>query len=138
MAIGWLSVLQLVPWGDVISNAPKIADGAKKLWSSAAKRPPGADVSTASEHSRLLPQAQAQAIAELASQLARAQVGLEALQGQMLVSSELIKALADQNTELVRCVEIQRVTTRWLSVSTGVLALAIAVGWVLTLYKFPT
>jgi hypothetical protein len=32
MAIGWLAVLQLVPWSDVISNAPKIAEGAKKLW----------------------------------------------------------------------------------------------------------
>ena len=31
MAIPWLTVLQAVPWGDVIRNAPKVADGAKKL-----------------------------------------------------------------------------------------------------------
>ena len=31
MAIAWLTVLKMVPWGEVINNAPKVADGAKKL-----------------------------------------------------------------------------------------------------------
>lgn len=30
MAIGWLAVLQMVPWSDVINNAPKVAEGAEK------------------------------------------------------------------------------------------------------------
>ena len=38
--IGWLAVLQLVPWSDVIKNAPKAADGAKKLWQSVRKKAP--------------------------------------------------------------------------------------------------
>ena len=29
MAIGWLTILKTVPWTEVISNAPKVADGAK-------------------------------------------------------------------------------------------------------------
>ena len=41
MAISWLSVLQAVPWSDVISNAPKVAEGARKLWKSVGPR--GAD-----------------------------------------------------------------------------------------------
>ena len=133
MAIGWLSVLQLVPWGDVISNAPKIADGAKKLWGTVAKKPPGMDFPAAGEQPRLLPQAQA--IAMLESQLAQAQLALDALHAQMLASSELIKALADQNTQLVKCAETQRIRTRWLSVVTGVLALAVAASWVLLLAR---
>ncbi|MDP3225514.1 MAG: hypothetical protein Q8M96_20455, partial [Rubrivivax sp.] len=34
MAIGWMTVLKLVPWGDVIKNAPAVAEGARKLWDS--------------------------------------------------------------------------------------------------------
>ena len=34
MPVPWLAVLQSVPWSDVIKNAPKVADGARKLWSS--------------------------------------------------------------------------------------------------------
>jgi hypothetical protein len=40
MAIPWLSVIKLVPWGEVISNAPKVAEGAKKLWSAVSREPP--------------------------------------------------------------------------------------------------
>ena len=136
MAIGWLSVLQLVPWGDVISNAPKIVDGAKKLLKTVAKKPPDADLPAAGGQPQLSPQAQA--IAVLESQLALAQLALDALHGQMLASSELIKALADQNTQLVKCAETQRIRTRWLFVATGVLALALAVGLVMAFSKFPT
>ena len=39
MAIGWLSVLKSVPWEEVISNAPKVAEGAKKLWKSVSHKP---------------------------------------------------------------------------------------------------
>ena len=38
MAAGWVTVLQMVPWGEVIKNAPKVADGAVKLWSSVTKK----------------------------------------------------------------------------------------------------
>ena len=46
MAIGWMTVLNLVPWGEVIKNAPAVADGAKKLWDNVGKKsaPEGGDV----------------------------------------------------------------------------------------------
>ena len=37
MAIPWLTLLKVVPWSDVIANAPKVADGARKLWNRAHK-----------------------------------------------------------------------------------------------------
>ena len=43
MGISWLSVLQAVPWTEVISNAPKVAEGARKLWKSAGNRGAPAD-----------------------------------------------------------------------------------------------
>jgi len=50
MAIGWLTVLKMVPWGDVIENAPKVATGAKKLWQNVGKKPvAAAPVSPAGE-----------------------------------------------------------------------------------------
>ena len=39
MAIGWLTALKAIPWTDVISTAPVVVDGAKKLWHSVGKRP---------------------------------------------------------------------------------------------------
>ena len=32
MAIPWLTVLQAVPWSDVLAQAPKVVDAAGKLW----------------------------------------------------------------------------------------------------------
>ena len=32
MAINWMTLLAAVPWTEVIKNAPKVADSAKKLW----------------------------------------------------------------------------------------------------------
>ena len=107
MAIGWLSVLQMVPWGDVISNAPKVAEGAKKLWKSVGKKPP--------------------------STQAAADAALAELHEQMLASSELIKALAEQNAQLVQRVEAHRIRVRWLSVATLVLAIVAISSLVLTL-----
>ncbi len=31
MAAGWVTVLQMVPWGEVIKNAPKVADGGQAV-----------------------------------------------------------------------------------------------------------
>ena len=38
MPISWLTVLKAVPWGDVISNAPVVVDGARKLWNNVGRK----------------------------------------------------------------------------------------------------
>ncbi|MCB4361464.1 hypothetical protein [Quatrionicoccus australiensis] len=95
MAIGWLSILKAVPWTDVVSNAPKVADGAKKLWETVARKkaPTGTSASATSDTSS--PAGQEARIAELAGELDR-------LQQEMLASSQLLKTLAEQNAQLVR------------------------------------
>ena len=125
----WLSVLKVVPWGEVITNAPKVADGAKKLWS-AVKRTPPADAAIAGSTdtpTAVVPSADAEAIAALQAQVGGAERAIAALHEQMLASSELIKALAEQNTELIRRVEAMRLRGRWLvgaTVAIGVAAFA--------------
>lgn len=135
MPVGWLSVLKVVPWGEVITNAPKVADGARRLWSTVKKSPPPESPEVATtDVSSAGPSAEAEAIAALQGQLGSAERAIVALREQMLASSELIKALAEQNTELIRRVEAMRVRSLWLIGATaaiGIAALA-ALGLALT------
>jgi hypothetical protein len=131
MAIPWLSVIKLVPWGEVISNAPKVAEGAKKLWSAVSREPPAFNVADAG--AQPAPASEAQSIASLQAQLTAAEAAISDLHKQMLESSQLIKALADQNTQLIRRVEVNRIRVLWLAGATIILAVVVAISLVVTL-----
>lgn len=130
MAVGWMSVLKMVPWSDVISNAPKVADGAKKLWSTVARK-----TGTATEaeppatpaHTQDLPAAEL--LARLQAQLTRQEQGLSELHQQMVSSAALIQTLAEQNAQLVQRVEANRLRVRWLSLAVALLALGLGLLW---------
>ncbi|NMG74405.1 hypothetical protein [Aromatoleum diolicum] len=126
MAIGWLTVLQSVPWADVISNAPKVAEGAKKLWNTVAKKSSPPEVSDASTQPAV--SAESRTIAALEARAIALEASVADLHGQMLASSELIKALAEQNAQLVQRIETNRVRVLWLSAVTAALALAVVFG----------
>jgi len=118
MAVPWLTVLQNVPWSDVIKNAPKVADGARKLWSTVAKKPqddsPGEPAVSTPDLT---------AVAALQSRCASMEAAIADLHAQMLASSELIKALADQNAQLIQRIESNRV--RWLWLAAGVATMGV-------------
>ena len=125
MAIGWLAVLQLVPWADVIRNAPKVADEAKKLWSAVKKKPEATKSPSTNVHSAHLPEEQS--FASLQAQITALEATASDLQDQMLASSELIQALADQNTQLIKRIEANRIRILWLAgavVVLGIIAVA--------------
>jgi len=103
MALGWLTVLQSVPWSDVIANAPKVAEGAKKLWGAMRKTPPGAQASTATPPSD-------------AARIAALEAGMADLNRQLLESAAIITSLAEQNTQLVQRIEANRRRLVWLAV----------------------
>lgn len=121
MAISWLAVLKAVPWSEVIGNAPAVAEGAKKLWgtvsgkANAPVQPPPAAASPAPGST------------PLQSRVALLDAAVSDLHAQMLASSGLIKALADQNTELIRRIETLRVRLLWLASVVGVMAVVGAV-----------
>lgn len=126
--MSWLTVLKLVPWTDVIKNAPAVADGAKKLWKSVGKSPkPVAREAPPWSASALSTLTEAQAREALERQLMALDVTVAELHQQMQESSELIKALADQNTQLIRRVEVNRRRIWALAGALGVLALWLAV-----------
>ena len=107
MAIGWMTVLQLVPWTDVIKNAPKVADGAKKLWSAVGNKAPVPEAAAEPDLSSALTP-QAQAMVTLQARVTQLEAATNDLHEQMFASSELIKALAEQNTQLIRRAEVNR------------------------------
>jgi hypothetical protein len=123
MAIPWLTVLQAVPWSDVIRNAPKVADGAKKLWQNAGRTPGAAAQAVTTAPGREDP------LAALQAQVTAQQAALAELQQQMQSASELIKTLAEQNTGLIRRAEALRVRLRWLAVATALLGAAAVAAW---------
>lgn len=97
-----MTVLAAVPWTDVIRNAPKVAEGAKKLWSSVGGKRGGTHVASPAAG----PAARLEALEATVDELSR----------QMQASAELIKALADQNAQLIRRIESNRRRTVGLSV----------------------
>lgn len=119
MAIGWLTVLKMVPWADVIENAPKVAIGAKKLWDKVGKKPAAPELVPTVVSSTPEP-----TLAQLRDQVAALQQVTEDLHQQMLDSTELIKTLAEQNTQLVKRVESNRKRLLWLA-----LLLLLLAGW---------
>jgi hypothetical protein len=116
MAIPWLVVLQSVPWRDVIRNAPKVADGARKLWGAVSKKAPTQELPTQSSEP---PLHESRAIVLLQARLAAMEVAIAELHSQMLASSELIKTLAEQNTQLIERIETSRIRVIWLAGATG-------------------
>ena len=115
MPIPWLALLQNLPWSDVIHNAPRVAEGAKRLWTTVARRPGrDADGDLDTGHDAW----QARTPAALDKRLVDLEAQIAALEAQMVASADLIKALAEQNAALIERVERTRATLLWLAAAT--------------------
>jgi hypothetical protein len=117
MAIPWLTVLSNIPWRDVITTAPKVADEAKKLWTSLNRHPihkPHQDTQSPVEKSVYAGDEHALEVAH--RKISMLEADLANIKAQMMESSTLIKALADQNAQLVKHIEINRSRLKMLAV----------------------
>jgi hypothetical protein len=111
MAVGTLlTVLAKIPWGQVVESAPMVADAAAKLWSSASNRRRQGldDAATAPGPADATPTQ----TDVLEARLRALDDSVQQLHEQMQASSELIKALAEQNALLVQRIELNRVRLR--------------------------
>lgn len=122
MAIGWLAVLQAVPWGQVIDKAPKIVNGAKKLWGSVSSKPASEEVWEPDDY---VPSGSNEETEMLRQRLNSLEKSTAALHEQMVTSTALIKDLAEQNTQLIKHIEANRVRTFWFAVL-GITAVIVA------------
>ncbi len=132
MAIGWLAILQNVPWSEVINNAPKVADGAMKLWNTVARKSFGPEVAEASAEPATSPESR---IAELENRTVALEADAADLHEQMLASSELIKALAEQNAQLIQRIEHNRVRMWWIGAGAAAAVVTALLALVLTMAR---
>ena len=121
MALPWTTILTHVPWRDVIGNAPKIAEGARKLWKGMSARGIGPDDGEAESAGEALNGA----TIDTATRLDVLEAGHRKLRTQILASGELIQALGEQNAQLVAQIEANRRHTRrlgWALLATAAVA----------------
>jgi len=110
MAIGWLAILKNVPWVDVVRNSPKIADEAKKLWSTITNKPNAEIVLEADQYNLSSGfSSDNNTVETLQKRLAALEIASANLHSQMLASTELIQALAEQNAQLIKKIELSRI-----------------------------
>ena len=123
------TVLSNIPWGQVIDNAPKVADGATRLWNSVGalrRKSPPASAADAPVVQAAVPQTPAEV---LQAKVTALEGDVRQLSEQMQASTELIKALADQNALLVQRIELNRVRLRQWGIAAGAAAVGlVAVG----------
>ena len=109
MAIGWMTALKLVPWGEVIEVAPQLVQGARKLLKSSRKgKPAGASDDE--------PQPLATRIAQLEDTLQ--------------TTVDLLESLTEQNARLVETVEALRQRQQRLVWAMALLGVAVAGSWI--------
>jgi hypothetical protein len=125
MAAGWVTVLQMVPWGEVIKNAPKVADGAVKLWNSVSRKK--IDGESDGAVTDVVLATDVTVVEKLNQRLYAAEHTISDLQAQVVQSAEVIKELASQNTQLVAQIESNRKAVTVLGVVLALSILAVVV-----------
>ena len=116
MAAGTLfSILANIPWGQVVDNAPVIAESAVKLWKAARRKKSAQSPDQDSEAN-----AAQTGSGSLNERLVAMEEHIRSLEEQMSTSAELIKALAEQNALLVRRFELNNTRLRRLAVATAI------------------
>ena len=130
MAIGWLTVLQSVPWSDVVRNAPKVAAGAKKLWDNVANKS-AANPDVAADGSGLAPGPAT--LEGLQQQVLSLQASSANLHQQLIESSDLIGTLAEQNGQLIQSIQVLRRRLFWQSAALVLVGLLAALATALAL-----
>ncbi len=120
-----LTVLSNIPWGQVIDAAPRIAEGAGRLWEAArnlrktrAPEPEGPDASGA-------PLAEPTESERMQARIADLEASVQAMREQMQASAQVVKELADQNALLVQRIEVARQRVVLLAAAGAVVALAL-------------
>lgn len=127
-----LTVLAQVPWGQVIDAAPKVAEGASRLWKNVKRRGQEDEATVEEILERSAADAdspdRSEALQALGAQVQRLQQDVADLREEMQAATGLIKDLAEQNTALVQRIELNRRKLQRLTVACGLLGAGLGVG----------
>lgn len=124
MAIDWIGSFKTIPWTKVLSAAPTVVDSARKLWSSVGSKAAGALKPEPPQQKAYSPDP---TISSVEKQIHALGLRIDQLGGEMVLTSELIDKLAEQQSQLVQAVDVLRVRTRALLWICVLLAMAVLV-----------
>jgi hypothetical protein len=130
MAAGWWTVLRTVPWSEVISAAPQVANGARRLWDTVNRNKQG----NFDEPMGVAPGMAGQeedVFDILIKSVERNDAEVTDLRNQMRSASEIIANLADQNAQLIAKMDAQRQKMTWLAVTASLSGLLSVVALIL-------
>jgi hypothetical protein len=111
MALSWLVLLKTVPWADVITAAPEVVGGARKLWHAVANR-------SVPLNTRLASTPGQDTIASLSARIDTSEAAIADLHSQVLSASAIIASLAEQNASLIARINVTRSQLAWLAAVT--------------------
>lgn len=114
MAVGWVTALKLVPWGDVLEATPQILQAAKKLLGSTRQ-------GTADAAAGTLAGAGDAATPPVALQLQQLRERVARLEQEQQESAVLIQSLAEQNAQVVQAVQVLRLRNQRLTAAIALL-----------------
>lgn len=106
MAIGWMTALKIIPWGEVLESAPHIVKAAKHLFS---KTRADADGFAESPNSQA-----GDGFASMDKRIRLIEARIVELSNEQESSSALIKSLAEQNALIVEAIEVFRIRVKIL------------------------
>ncbi|CAN5563373.1 hypothetical protein BH09PSE5_BH09PSE5_10950 [soil metagenome] len=105
MPIGWMTALKMVPWGDVIENAPTLVNGAKRLFTKTRTDTPVEPTTPAAGEARTHVDAD-ERLRQLSALLDQSQARITALEAESRDTALLIKSLAEQQAKVVAAIEV--------------------------------
>lgn len=111
MALPWSTLVKAIPWSDVISKAPDLAQGARKLWQKAAGQSDAGPRQAAPETP----------LTDSDTRFASLESRLAELVTRQQDATEILAALATQNAELVSTADALRRQLRRLWIAVGLL-----------------
>ncbi len=116
-----ITVLSNIPWGQVVDAAPKVAEGASRLWEAAKnfRKPKPAPETSSSPTSGQPTEAE-----QLQGRLSALEGSIQELREQMQASAGVIKDLANQNALLIQRIEVARI--RLVRIAVGGLVCIVA------------
>jgi hypothetical protein len=112
MPFNWIAAFRIIPWTDVIAAAPALARTARELWRGMSKSrtiepgPSGNGQGSGSVGGT--PPTVEEELRSLRAELAETRT-------QLLSSSEVLRALAEQDEKLIAAIDVLRVRTRVLA-----------------------
>jgi hypothetical protein len=130
MAAGWWTVLRTVPWSDVISAAPQVANGARRLWDTVNRNKQG-NYDEPMGVAPGMPGQEEDVFDILIKSVERNDAEVTDLRNQMRSASEIIANLADQNAQLIAKMDAQRQKMTWLAVTASLSGLLSVVALIL-------